>query len=90
MKNKIMIKITKQFLIPICAILVCSLSTSAQNSKTKHDIATPPFRGGFDYGYNPPLLSGQNVILIQLEMDKELPTEWDFSVVGGIEKLKFL
>jgi len=58
--------------------------------KTKNGIAMPPYRRGFDAGYNPPLLSGQNVILIQLEMDKELPTEWDFSVVGGIEKLKFL
>ena len=42
-----------------------------------------------------PLVSSQYLkyssrILIQLEMDKELPTECDFSVVGGIEKLKFL
>lgn len=58
--------------------------------KAKHGITTPAFRGGFDFGYNPPLKAEQNVILIELEMDKDLPTQWDFSVVGGIEKLKFL
>jgi arylsulfatase A-like enzyme len=58
--------------------------------KTKHGITTQAFRGGFDFGYNPPLESGQNVILIELEMDQDLPAEWDFSVVGGVEKLKFL
>jgi len=26
--------------------------------KTKHGIKTPPFRGGFDFGYNPPLQKG--------------------------------
>jgi len=57
--------------------------------KTKHGIATPSFRKGFDFGYNPPLMPGKNVILIEMEMDKDLPDEWDFSVVGGIEKLKF-
>ncbi len=57
--------------------------------KTKHGITTPAFREGFDFGYNPPLQAGNNVILIELEMDKDLPAEWDFSVVGGVEKLKF-
>jgi N-acetylglucosamine-6-sulfatase len=58
--------------------------------KTLHGITTPSFRGGFDFGYNPPLKAGQNVILIELEMDQDLPAEWDFSMVGGIEKLNFL
>lgn len=58
--------------------------------KTRHGIKTPAFRGAFDFGYNPPLHAGENVILIELEMDAELPTEWDFTVVGGVEKLKFL
>ncbi|MCY1723473.1 sulfatase-like hydrolase/transferase [Prolixibacteraceae bacterium Z1-6] len=58
--------------------------------KTLHGIKTPAFRGGFDFGYNAPLHAGQNVILIELETDKGLLAELDFSVVGGVEKLKFL
>lgn len=58
--------------------------------KSKHGIPTVSFQGAFDPGYNPPLRPGENVILIKLEMEKEMPAEWDFSVVGGIEKMEFL
>ena len=58
--------------------------------KMKHGISTPPFRTGFDAGYNPPLKAGQNAIFIELEWDPDMPDAWEFSVVGGIEKLSFL
>ena len=67
---------------------VTGYSQLSADSYCRH--VRPSFRGGFDFGYNPPLRAGQNVILIELEMDPDLPAEWDFTVVGGIEKLTFL
>ena len=57
--------------------------------KTQNGISTASYRGGFDHGFNPPLRSGDNVILFKLDVTNKTPEKWDISLVGGISYLKF-
>jgi hypothetical protein len=44
----------------------------------------------FDLGYNPPLRPGSNLIILRFLIDKDTPENWDFTVVGGLSKIKWL